>query len=342
MGYDIINLCSICEVVMVTIKDIAKICNVSVSTVSYALSNNSTISEKTKAKIRAVAKELNYVPNSNARSLKHKSTHKIGVFVPGFQGSIHPTIIAGIAHVLRNIEDKYNIIVTFTDEDMLLVKSHSVDLAIMMDGKTPKTKIYELAYYVPIITFDQNIEGDNICSTYINNKDAMRRLTELLLLRGSKRIGFVMGSNASYHSQIRLEGYRQALEDHQIPYDDTLFFNANAFTVFKGNEVIDRAIRSSHSLPFDGLVCCNDELAIGAIEALTSHGYSVPGECLVTGFDNIEKASYLSPSLTTANVDWFDYGTRIADLALKVLRNQPFEKTFSIEPNIIERQSTQR
>jgi DNA-binding LacI/PurR family transcriptional regulator len=272
--------------------------------------------------------------------LKHKSTHKIGVFVPGFQGSIHPTIIAGIAHVLRNIEDKYNIVVTFTDEDMLLVKNHSVDLAIMMDGKTPKTKIFELANYVPIITFDQNIEGENIYNTYINNKDAMRRLTDLLLRRGSKRIGFIMGSNASYHSQIRFEGYRQALEEHGFAYDDSLFFNANAFTVFKGSEVIDRAIGSSKTLPFDGLVCCNDELAIGAIEALMNHGFSVPADCLVTGFDNIEKASYLVPSLTTANVDWFEYGTKIADLALKILRNQPFEKTFSIEPNIIERQST--
>jgi LacI family transcriptional regulator len=327
---------------MITIKDIARICNVSVSTVSYALSDNSTISEKTKARIRATAKELNYIPNSNARGLKQKATHKIGVFVPGFQGSIHPTIIAGIAHVLRNIDEKYNIIVTFTDDDMTLVKSHSVDLAIMMDGKTPPAKIFDLAAYVPIITFDQNIEGDNISSTSINNMEAMTHLTELMMERGCKRIGFLMGSNASYHSKIRLEGYKKALAKHNIPFDETLFYNADAFTVYKGNEVIEAAIHDQKRLPFDGLVCCNDELAIGAIEALQRNGFSVPGDCLVSGFDNIEKASYLSPSLTTAHVDWFEYGLKIADLALKIVRNQVFERTFSIEPTIIERESTKR
>lgn len=325
---------------MITIKDIAVYCNVSVSTVSYALSDNSTISEKTKARIRQAAKELNYIPNANARSLKKKATHKIGVFVPGFQGTIHPTILAGIAHVLRNIDDKYNMIVTFADEDMLLIKSHSVDIAIIMDGKTTPEATYKLAKYVPIITFDQFTNGDNIHNTSIDNFEAMRLLTETLISKGCKRIGFVLGSNASHHNNNRYDGYVKALSDNNIPLKPSIVYNANAFTVFKGHEVIYEAIHGLQTLPFDGLVCCNDELAIGAIDALKELGFESPTDYLITGFDNIERSVYTNPPLTTASVDWFDYGVKIAELALKIVRNQPHEHSFTITAEIIERKST--
>lgn len=326
---------------MVTIKDIAKHCGVSVSTVSYALSDNSTISEKTKTKIRKVAKELNYIPNANARSLKHKSTHKIGVFVPGFQGTIHPSILAGIAHVLRNIDDKYNMVVTFTDDDMLMIKSHSVDLAIIMDGRTTQETIKHLSTYVPIITFDQDSIGDNIYSTSVDNSTAVYDLTKHLFDQGCRNIGFILGSHASYHNTNRFEGYKKALEDHQLMLNHNIVYDANAFTVFKGWEVISRQLETCDTLPFDGLVCCNDELAIGAIKALTENGYEIPKHCLVTGFDNIERTQYTTPSITTASVDWYEYGIQIAELALKILRKIPHEDSFVVSAEIIKRQSTQ-
>lgn len=327
---------------MITIKDIAKQCGVSVSTVSYALSDNSTISEKTKAKIRKVAKELNYIPNANARSLKQKSTHKIGVFVPGFQGTIHPSILAGIAHVLRNIDDKYNMVVTFTDEDMLMIKNYSVDLAIIMDGKTTQETVESLSKYVPIITFDHCSIGENIYNTSVDNFNAMYDMTKHLIDQGCKRIGFILGSHASFHNKIRFEGFQKALSDFFLPFDPRIVYDADAFTVYKGWEVLNKKLKSSSSLPFDGLVCCNDELAIGAIKALTEYGHNVPQDCLVTGFDDIERSSYITPSLTTAHIDWYTYGIKIAELALKILKNEAHEKAFVMSANIIKRESTQK
>lgn len=327
---------------MTTIKDIAKYCGVSVSTVSYALSNNATISEKTKEKVRQAAKILNYVPNSNARSLKQKSTHKIGVFVPGFQGTIHPTILAGIAHVMRNIDEKYNMIVTFTDDDMSLVKEHSVDLAIIMDAKTTENTIKLLSNYVPIITFDQHAKYNNVYNTYVDNHKAMLQMTELLIQKNCKNIGIVLGSNSSYHNQLRFAGYKKALELYHLPFDESIVYNADAFTEFKGHEAIDNAIKNSRVLPFDGLVCCNDELAIGALAALKEHGFEVPKDCLLTGFDNIDKSVYVHPNLTTVHVDWFNYGIKIAQLALDILKKEKNTQSFSISGSIIERESTKR
>ena len=118
--------------------------------------------------------------------------------MPGFQGTIHPTILAGIAHVLRTIDDKYNMIVTFTDDDMLMIKNHSIDLAIIMDGKTSKETIEHLQAYLPIITFDQISAGDNVYNTTIDNFEAMYDLTQIMIKNGCQNIGFILGSNASF------------------------------------------------------------------------------------------------------------------------------------------------
>jgi len=325
---------------MITIKDIAKHCGVSVSTVSYALSGHSNIAEKTKERIRLAAKELNYIPNSNARSLKQKKTYQIGVFVPGFQGTIHPSILAGIAHVLRNIDIKYNMIVTFTDDDMLLIKNHSIDLAIIMDGKTPKETVEELSKYVPIITFDQSSNGKNIFNTTIDNYNTSYQLTKRLIDQDCKHIGFILGSNASHHNQTRFNGYKQALKESGLPIDDQIIFNANAFTVFKGHEIIDNHLKNFNKPLFDGLVCCNDELALGAIDALKSYGYHAPKDYLITGFDDIEQTKYSDPPLTTAHVDWYDYGIKIAEFALQILNKENVKQSFSVPVRIIDRLST--
>lgn len=325
---------------MTTIKDIAKYCGVSVSTVSYALSNHKNISNKTKEKIHQAAKLLNYVPNSNARSLKQKSTHKIGVFVPGFQGTIHPTILAGIAHVLRNIDEKYNMIVTFTDDDMSLVKEHSIDLAVIMDAKITKEKIINLSQFVPIITFDQHVKHENVYNTYVDNLNAMAKITELLISNNCQKIGILLGSRSSYHNQLRFSGYKSALERHHLTYDETIVYDADAFTEFKGHEILSNRLKDCTELPFDGLVCCNDELAIGALKALKELGYEVPKDCLLTGFDNIDKSIYVTPNLTTYHIDWYDYGIKIAELALKILKNDVSAQSFSVSGYIIEREST--
>ncbi|MFA7377106.1 MAG: LacI family DNA-binding transcriptional regulator [Acholeplasmataceae bacterium] len=325
---------------MITIKDIAKYCGVSVSTVSYALSNNSTISEKTKQRVREAAKALNYVPNSNARSLKQKSTHKIGVFVPGFQGPIHPTILAGIAHILRNIDEKYNMIVTFADEDMSLIKQRSIDLAIIMDAKTSKDLIVELSDYMPIITFDQDIEHASIYNTFVDNTKAMMNLTNLMIKKGCRRIGYVLGSSSSYHNELRFTGYKEGLKENGIPFNNDLVYNADAFTEFKGQETISILLENLDELPFDGLICANDELAIGALQALKEHNYQVPKDCLIAGFDDIEKTLYVHPNLTTVKVDWFSYGKQIAELALEILNKKNPNQSLTIHTTIIEREST--
>ena len=325
---------------MTTIKDIAKACGVSPSTVSYALSGRGTISEKTKTLIKETAKVLNYVPNAHARGLKKKRSHKIAVFVPGFQGAVHPTILAGIANVMRTNRVLYNLLVTFCDEEMTIVKDGSVDLAIVMDSNVTSDMIHTIARHVPTILFDQSAEGANVYNTTVKNTAAMADMTERMIHKGLKRIGFLLGSSQSTHNALRYKGYLEALDKHGIPHDPSIIYDADAFTEFKGHEAIERVLENTSKLPFDALVCCNDELAFGAIGALEAHGYNVPGDCLVSGFDNIDRARTFEPSLTTVAIDWYAYGQHMAHLALDLLEGKPDAGSFEVGYDIIERTST--
>ena len=324
---------------MANIKDLAKYCNVSISTVSYALNDSDEISEETKARIKAAAKELNYVPNAYARGLKKRKTYNIGVVVSGFEGPIHHNVLAGIAEGLKELNSKYNMLVTLSDERMFLIKEKSVDLAIIMDSRANSDIIKELSKIVPIITFDHYVTGDNIYHTTIDNMQGIYLETKNLISKGSKNIAYLLGSRHSSHNRKRFEGYVKALEESGIKVNHDIVFDADAFTEQKGFDVINEFALKNKQLPFDSLICANDELAIGAINALKCNGFRVPEDVKVAGFDNIEKGKIVSPTLSTVSVDWKFYGKQFAKLALDILKHKKVE-TIEIPVQIIEREST--
>lgn len=327
---------------MANIKDVAKACKVSVSTVSYALNDSDIISKETKERIKQKAKELNYVPNAYARGLKNKQTFNIGVFIPGFEGPIHHTILSGIAQVVQNDAVKYNLLVTLADDKMTLIKERSVDIAVIMDARISDDMIKELCQLVPIVTFDKNTKCRRVYNTNIQNFEGMREMTNLMLSKGCKRVGYILGSKESFHNHLRFEGYLTALKESGIPYNFDIIYDADAFTEIAGYNIVVDALNRLEELPFDALVCGNDELALGAIAALNEYGYQIPRDVLISGFDNIEKGSYSTPTLTTISVDWFDYGVKIANLVLAILKKEKHEERISIPSEIIERDSTKR
>lgn len=324
---------------MTNIKDLAKYCNVSISTVSYALNDSPRISYETKQRIKQAAKDLHYIPNASARSLKCKHTSNIGVFIPGFEGTVHNLILSGIANVLTQSDSKYNMIVSLIDDKMNLIKQRTVDIAIVMDSRIKDAQLHRLSEIEPIITFDKYSLGDNIYNTNIDNTLGTYLETELLIKKGCKRIAFLLGSNASYHNQNRYIGYVKALKEYGIELDVNLVYDADAFTEIRGYEVIRDVIRNNDKLPFDAIVCANDELAMGAMVALKEQNYNIPYDCKVVGFDNINMGQYFKPAVTTVAVDWVGYGVKLAQLALDILAGKECEG-FDMPVYIIERDSS--
>ena len=290
---------------MANIKDIAKACGVAVSTVSYALNDNELISLETRRKIQKVAKEMGYYPNSYARSLKRSKTHKIGIFITDFAGTIHPAILNGIDKILSKSE--YQMVVTLADDKMTMIKDKSVDLAVLIDSRISQNQIEDLKKYCPLIVYDKKYNNLDSYYVMLENEDAVYNETKYLLGLGAKKIAFLFGPHSSLHNQERFMGYMRALEEVNLD-SNALVYDANSFTEDAGYEVMSRVLDDISLLPFDAILASNDELAFGALKALNEHNYCVPNDCILAGFDNNEKSKFVNPPLTTVNVDWIQCG----------------------------------
>ena len=324
----------------VTIKDLAKYCNYSVTTVSYALNGSKEIPEATRKKILKAAEELNYVPSAYASGLKRKKSFNIGVFIPDFDGPIHHTVLSGLASGFKEYDARYNMLVMIPDSNLSMIRSRMVDLAIIMDPKLDISLIKDIAQVMPIIVLDKFVHGENIYMADVNNEEGMFNQTMKLLDAGCKKIAYLLGPQASYHNSTRFNGYKRALVTKGINLDEDIVFDANSFTEEKGYQKI-KEVLEANGLKFDALMCGNDELAIGAIKALQEAGYAVPKDVKVTGFDNIDKASFISPSLSTISVDWYGYGKRVAKYAIDVINKENVEEALYVNSaNVIEREST--
>ncbi len=325
---------------MVTIKDLAKYCNYSVTTVSYALNGSNEIPEETKNKIIKAAKELNYVPSAYARGLKKKKTYNIGVYIPGFEGPVRHIVLSGLASGFKENDSRYQMIVLLPDKNMSLVRERSLDLAIITDPKVPDDTIKELTEIIPILMMDNDIKANNAYQIDVNNEEGIYNLTKELLNKGIKRPAYLYGSHVSCHNKLRYMGYRKALLEENINPDEMPFLDADSFTEESGYSVIYNEFKNKKP-DFDALICGNDELAIGAIKAFKDLNINVPNDIEVTGFDNIDKASVISPTLSTVSVDWFNFGKVMARYALDILQKENVEKSLNLAgAKIIWRDST--
>lgn len=321
---------------MVTIKDVAKKCGVSVTTVSYALNDSGNIGEETKNKILRVAEEMGYVPNSFARSLKKQKTMRVGIFLTDFAGPIRPVILNGISKAF--VDTPYHVIATPVHDEMTLIKDKTVDLAIIMDQTIDEEKINELATYSKIIVYDnKNMMNENIYQVMLQNESAIYEETKYLISLGMKRIAFIKGPKISWHNFERYQGYKTALSEANL---EEIIYDANSFDEEVGHVLMKTALNNCEKLPFDAVVCSNDELAFGLMRALKEYGFSVPNDCLVAGFDNVYKSSLVNPTLTTINIDWELCGRQIANLAIDVLNGKDVNKKVVIPATLVIRDST--
>lgn len=323
---------------MPTIKDVAKACGVGIATVSYALNDSDMISVDTKNRIKKVAEEMGYVPNSYARSMKSKKTYRVCAYITDFGGVIHPTILNGMTNVFSN--SNYQLIVTLANDKMTLVKDKSLDLAILMDPRIKEETIFELNNYCKLIVYDnKSLNTDKIHQVSLQNEKAIYEETKYIIKLGAKKIAFMLGPEVSWHNYERYQGYLKAIGEEGL---STIVYNANSFIEEAGYNTMKEVLKGVSKLPFDAIICSNDELAFGTINALKDNGFDVPKDCLVAGFDNVDKAQFLNPSLTTINIDWIKCGETIALLALAILEGKDVSKHITIPAELVIRESTKR
>lgn len=318
--------------VMVTIKDVAKEAGVSISTASYALNNRPNVHPETRERILRVAEKLNYYPNANARNLKTKKTGNIGVFIYGFGGPIFSDLLEGINNELQKKD--YNIVVSSGQSSSIMLRERQVDAAIIFDSNITDQEIFQYAKNNPIVVLDRHLEGINIYKTMIPNETLVYTFLTQMVQKGYKKLSYLSGPNEAFNNKARYEGFKRVLKEQGLT---EFSYMAGDFTTYSGYEAGLKLAETSH-LP-DFVYCANDEMAIGVIKALNEKNIKVPQQIAVAGFDGIVLNEYITPKLTTIEVNHGDWGHQIAGFLIRVLRGKNVYPLTDPEAKIVIRES---
>ncbi|MDN4071833.1 LacI family DNA-binding transcriptional regulator [Fictibacillus terranigra] len=286
---------------MVTIKDIAKLANVSHTTVSRALNNSPLIKEPTKRKILEIASQLNYTPNYNAKNLVMQKSHTIGLFFTSISNGTSPSFLADtIKGVNSVISQDFNLFVRGIDDydDFTSINNMRFDgIILMSQSEIDNTFIYHvLQKNIPLVVLNREIQGRDIINLLSDDQEGSRQAVEYLITNGHKDIAIIEGKKAFKSSQERKEGYMAALMQYKLPIQKEYMVKGH-YDMQSGYRAMEELMELKQ--PPTAVFCSNDDMAIGAMNAVFAKGLKVPEDISIIGFDDIGFAQYTTPRLTT-------------------------------------------
>lgn len=311
----------------VSLKELAKELDVSISTVSRALRDSPEISSDMKDKIKSLAKERNYRPNPFAMSLLRNSLRIIGIIVPDIVTHYYSSIISGINDVAR--KNGYSTIITSSYEQYELEKRILEDLVnIRVEGivaclsqETTDYTHFEalLEQNIPLVFFDRVCLTDKFSSVITNNAESAQQATEHFISTGSKRIAFIGGANHLEIVKERKHGYLQALRDHRIPIEKELVF-CKKISYQAGYEGACQLLSLQN--PPDAILGMTDSLAFGAMKAIRECKLRIPEDVALIGYTDEEHSNYVEPPLTAMTHQTYKMGGVTCRLLLKQIKGE--------------------
>ncbi len=316
---------------MSNIHDVAQCAGVSIATVSRVLQGSPKVSPKTRNRINEAIKELNYHPNKLAQNFRTQKTYNILIILPELGNTFYTEILAGIESVVN--PQGYRILVVSSHGQPALeaslysiLEEKQVDGIITFSASLPAETMYQYANQYPVVIACRRIQEGNFSNIAIDNEKASFDITNYLLNLGHKRFCYLAGPSELPLYNDRLLGFRKALKKRNVAIDENLILRCES-TIQGGYDNVLKLL--NRGARFSALVAGGDTLAIGAIRALNRFGRSVPSECAVVGFDDIELSSIFSPSLTTVRQPQREIGIRSAEQLLDLIGGA--KPTFSTE-----------
>ncbi|GAB4423225.1 MAG: LacI family DNA-binding transcriptional regulator [Anaerolineae bacterium] len=332
----------------VTLKDVARAAGVSHSTVSRALHGNPMIPPETTARIRKIADELGYVPNTVASGLRKTHSKVLGVLVRRIDDAFLAEVLQGIEDVLH--AEGYGLFLATSHRDPEREKAifrdmseRRVDGVIVCSTEVGAEHLRQLSEFgVPAVLINNQAATEIAHSVSHDDVAGGLALTRHLLELGHRRIGYLGHSRTGRITQDRLTGYKQALGQAGLAFCPECVAAGPNGTAEGGaigmNKLLAVAERPT------AVVCFNDIMAIGAMHAVCQAGLTVPDDLSVTGFDNIPLSQYVNPPLTTFHQPRYELGTEAAEMMLRLLsrknRNLDAAEVISLRGQLVVRAST--
>jgi LacI family transcriptional regulator len=326
----------------VTIQDVAKTAGVSVSTVSRVLNGKTDVASDTQERILKVIGKLGYTSNLAARSMRSHKKNLIGLVVP----DIHPYSVEIMKGVNRAIaESKYDLLVYTTGDAQkngaILHEQHYISLLSnsVTDGVIiVASATAEFTTDAPIVAVDPHVLNPKYPSVQGMNYHGALEVMEYLFKLGHRRIGFISGREGNVSAQRRFQGYKDALANAGIEFDNVL--------VAPGDFVQKTAYKNARQLLISdnrptAIFAANDQSAIGVYQAAEELGLNIPNDLSVVGFDNISEAKYLG--LTTVDQFLADMGYVAVQMLIKLIEGETLElEVHKMQTKLVERISCQK
>ncbi|GAA4856968.1 LacI family DNA-binding transcriptional regulator [Paenibacillus vulneris] len=326
----------------VTIKDIAKLANVSHTTVSRALNDSPLINQETKERIQQLAATLNYTPNYSAKSLVLDRSYNLGLFF----STLHTGTSAGFLYeavkgVNDVIQDQYNLIVRGIDDykSYHKINRKSFDGIIVMSQSSSDQPFIEYVTEreIPLVVLNRQIDTLPVMNLIPDDLRGAYRVVEYLIQKGHRDIAIIEGKENFKSTQARREGYLEAMNQYKVTVREEYRVQGN-YDVESGYAAMSRLLTLDHKPT--AVFCCNDEMALGAIKAITEKQLSVPGDISVVGFDDQLFSAFVTPALTTVRRPIEEISREGAAKLLTFIESKQVEKeTIFIRTELIIRDS---
>ena len=339
---------------MATMRDVALLAGVSTATVSHVINGSKKLSPETTERVLQAIAQVNYTPNTLAKSLRLGQTHTIGVLMEDIRGLPVAAIVSGISetlakggyktifhdlHLLEKLYNQYEQIGTYRqriNEGAALLKSSNVDGIIYVAMHDRHLDYLLDPMETPLVyAYSHGTEND----TYVtySNKDSAADMVRFLLNRGHERIAVIAGHPHSYPTAQRLLGIQTAMQQAGLPLPQEYIRYGD--WEFESGKEQTRALLQLDPLP-TAIFAMNDLMAAGCMATLHAAGLRIPRDMAVVGFDNREIASYLEPALTTIALPTTEIGTRAALHIIDMIANsRPHPTREIIHCSIVERSS---
>jgi len=335
---------------MATIRDVAKRASVAPITVSRVINNSGYISDETRAKVEAAIHELQYVPNSLSRSLRFKRTNTISLLLSDITNPFWTTTARGAEDACS--EHNMNVFLCNTDEKQTKLDNYvdvmlqrQTDGFLLVPASNSRQTIERIREQsVPLVLLDRVVEDIEATVVRSDSLGGSRRLVEYLIGQGHRRIAMLAGVESVSTTNMRIEGYRQALAAHDISYDPALIRHGHYSLHDDRNIMLTRELVQEEPTAIYG---ANNFISFGILQALHQMGLRTPEDMSVVSFDDLPYNWHPDPFLTVIAQTPYQLGYRAADLLLSFIHGNAATTASTTSEEIlpvelIERRSVRR
>ncbi len=330
---------------MTKLQDVAELAGVSASTVSRVINEPEKVNDRTRARVQEAIRTLRYRPSRVARRLRVERglSNLVGLIIPDLQNPFFADLARGVEDVAQR--HGYTVLIGNSDENLdkesrylEVMHAESVDGVILPPCSVTDPAAIELARSgMPFVCVDRRVAKLKADTVVTDNVRGAYEAVEHLIRLGHRRIGFIEGRPQISTSRERLEGYRQALADHDLELDPEL--------VRAGDSRQESGRRLAHELLTlpdrpTALLVGNSLMTLGALETIQGEGLNIPAEIAVVGYDDMPWALALNPPLTVVRQPGYDIGSQAMELLLQRIQTPERSTTLVVlEPELVVRGS---